>query len=138
MAAAAAEFASRLLRAHNRHVPRGFQRLSDHHLPAGDGCAFSQQHHSGEPAGSDLAEPLEVLQLRHTAGLREQLHPVQPVAVQPRWLYPRMDFVESPKSQWSGRYSWGSEVQKSGGLSITGTKITTGYEQYLGTNTRIL
>ena len=50
----------------------------------------------------------------------------------------RMDFVESPKSQWSGRYSWGAEVQKSGGLSITGTKITTGYEQYLGTNTRIL
>jgi hypothetical protein len=50
----------------------------------------------------------------------------------------RMDFVESPKSQWSGRYSWGSEVQKSLGLSITGTKVTTGYEQYLGSNTRIL
>ncbi|HEV1283847.1 MAG TPA: TonB-dependent receptor [Bryobacteraceae bacterium] len=50
----------------------------------------------------------------------------------------RMDFVESAKSQWSGRYSWGSEVQKSGGLTITGTKITTGYEQYLGSNTRIL
>lgn len=50
----------------------------------------------------------------------------------------RMDFVESAKSQWSGRYSWGSEVQKSGGLSITGSKITTGYEQYLGSNTRIL
>src|SRR3984885_7503293 len=50
----------------------------------------------------------------------------------------RMDFVESAKSQWSGRYSWGSEVQKNGGLTITGTKITTGYEQYLGSNTRIL
>jgi len=50
----------------------------------------------------------------------------------------RMDFVESAKSQWSGRYSWGSEVQKNGALSITGTKITTGYEQYLGSNTRIL
>jgi len=50
----------------------------------------------------------------------------------------RMDFVESAKSQWSGRYSWGSEVQKNGGLSITGTKVTTGYEQYLGSNTRIL
>ncbi len=50
----------------------------------------------------------------------------------------RMDFVESPKSQWSGRYSWGSEVQKQGALSITGSKITTGYEQYLGSNTRIL
>lgn len=50
----------------------------------------------------------------------------------------RMDFVESSKSQWSGRYSWGSEVQKNGGLTITGTKITTGYEQYLGSNTRVL
>src|SRR5271154_1111166 len=50
----------------------------------------------------------------------------------------RMDFVESAKSTWSGRYSWGSEVQKNGGLSITGTKVTTGYEQYLGSNTRIL
>jgi hypothetical protein len=50
----------------------------------------------------------------------------------------RMDFNESSKSQWSGRYSWGSEVQKSGGLSITGTKVTTGDEQYLGTNTRSL
>jgi hypothetical protein len=50
----------------------------------------------------------------------------------------RMDFVESPKSQWSGRYSWGDENLKTGGLSITGTKVTTNYEQYLGSNTRIL
>jgi hypothetical protein len=50
----------------------------------------------------------------------------------------RMDYIESAKSQWTGRYSWGSEVQKAGGLSITGTKVTTGYEQYLGSNTRIL
>jgi len=50
----------------------------------------------------------------------------------------RMDFVESAKSQWTGRYSWGSEVMKQGGLSITGSKVTSGYEQYLGSNTRIL
>jgi hypothetical protein len=50
----------------------------------------------------------------------------------------RMDFVESTKSTWSGRYSWGSEVQKNGGLSITGSKVTSGYEQYMGSNTRIL
>ena len=49
-----------------------------------------------------------------------------------------MDYVESAKSQWSGRYSWGTEVQKQQALSITGSKITTGYEQYLGSNTRIL
>ena len=50
----------------------------------------------------------------------------------------RMDFVESPKSQWTGRYSWGSENQASTGISITGSKIITGYEQYLGTNTRTI
>jgi hypothetical protein len=50
----------------------------------------------------------------------------------------RMDYIESSKSNWAGRYSWCSEVQKTGGLSITGTKVTTGCEQYLGSNTRIL
>ncbi|MBV8827816.1 MAG: hypothetical protein JO108_01160, partial [Acidobacteriaceae bacterium] len=48
----------------------------------------------------------------------------------------RMDFVESAKSQWSGRYSWGDEDQATTGISITGSKILTNYEQYLGTNTR--
>jgi hypothetical protein len=50
----------------------------------------------------------------------------------------RMDYVESSKSQWGGRYSWCSEVQKNTSLSITGTKVTTGCEQYLGSNTRII
>src|SRR4051812_27545020 len=50
----------------------------------------------------------------------------------------RMDFVESAKSQWSGRYSWGDENQASTGISITGSKILTNNEQYLATNTRTL
>ncbi len=50
----------------------------------------------------------------------------------------RMDFVESARSQWTGRYSWGDENQASTGISITGSKILTNYEQYLGTNTRTL
>ena len=49
-----------------------------------------------------------------------------------------MDLVESSKSQWTGRYSWGDENQSSTGLSITGSKILTNYEQYLGSNTRTL
>jgi hypothetical protein len=48
----------------------------------------------------------------------------------------RMDFVESVKSQWTGRYSWGDENQANTGINITGSKILTNYEQYLGTNTR--
>jgi hypothetical protein len=50
----------------------------------------------------------------------------------------RMDFVESDKSQWTGRYSWGDENQANTGISITGSKILTNYEQYLGTNTRTI
>jgi hypothetical protein len=50
----------------------------------------------------------------------------------------RLDFVESTKSQWSGRYSWGDENQASQGINLDGTKILTNYEQYMGSNTRIL
>jgi len=48
----------------------------------------------------------------------------------------RMDFIESAKSQWTGRYSWGTEVQSNDTINVSGAKITTGYEQYLGSNTR--
>jgi hypothetical protein len=50
----------------------------------------------------------------------------------------RMDFVESAKSQWTGRFSWGDEDQSSTGISITGSKILTNYKQYLATNTRTI
>jgi hypothetical protein len=48
----------------------------------------------------------------------------------------RMDFVESPKSQWAGRYSWGDENQSNTVLTLDGTKILTNFEQYMGSNTR--
>jgi Carboxypeptidase regulatory-like domain/TonB dependent receptor len=47
----------------------------------------------------------------------------------------RMDWNQSSKSQWTGRYSEGNEDQSSQGPSITGSKILTNYDQYLGTNT---
>ena len=50
----------------------------------------------------------------------------------------RMDFVESSKSQWTGRYSWGAEDQSTQSINVSGSKLTVGYEQYLGSNTRIL
>jgi hypothetical protein len=50
----------------------------------------------------------------------------------------RLDFVESAKSQWTGRYSWGDEVQSQQTINVSGAKITTNYEQYMGSNTRIL
>ena len=48
----------------------------------------------------------------------------------------RMDFIESSKSQWMGRYNWGDENQVTQGLGLAGTKVLTNYEQYTGTNTR--
>ena len=48
----------------------------------------------------------------------------------------RMDYIESSKSQWSGRYSWGDENQSNSGLSLDGTTVLTNYEQYMGSNTR--
>jgi Carboxypeptidase regulatory-like domain len=50
----------------------------------------------------------------------------------------RMDYVESSKSTWSGRYSWGDENESSPGLNLNGTKLVTNLEQYMGTNTRVL
>jgi hypothetical protein len=50
----------------------------------------------------------------------------------------RGDFIESTNSQWTGRYSWGDESQSNTGISITGSKILTNYDQYLVTNTRTI
>jgi Carboxypeptidase regulatory-like domain len=48
----------------------------------------------------------------------------------------RMDYNQSSKSQWMGRYSWGDENQSTQGLNRTGTKILTNYEQYAASNTQ--
>jgi hypothetical protein len=48
----------------------------------------------------------------------------------------RLDFNESSKSQWMGRYNWGDENQSTQGLNLAGTKVLTNYEQYTGSNTR--
>ena len=50
----------------------------------------------------------------------------------------RMDFVESSKSQWFGRYSWGDENQTNEALKLNGTAIITNFNQYVGSNTRVL
>ena len=48
----------------------------------------------------------------------------------------RMDFIESSKSEWMGRYNWGDENQSSQGINLAGQKLLTNYEQYTGSNTR--
>jgi hypothetical protein len=48
-----------------------------------------------------------------------------------------MDFAESSKSQWFGRYSWGDENQLNQALYLNGFQVLTNVEQYMGTNIRI-
>ena len=50
----------------------------------------------------------------------------------------RMDWNESSRSQWSGRYSWGDEVQFNAGLKLNGAQVLTNVEQYMGSNTRTI
>src|SRR5581483_2142857 len=50
----------------------------------------------------------------------------------------RFDFVESSKSQWFGRYSWGDENQLTEALRLNGAKIITNFNQYVASNTRVL
>src|SRR3989441_10111916 len=51
-------------------------------------------------------------------------------------LVMRLDYNESSKSQWMGRYSWGDENQTTQTLNLAGTKVITNYEQYTASNTR--
>ncbi len=51
-------------------------------------------------------------------------------------LVTRLDYNESSKSQWMGRYSWGDENQTTQALNLAGTKVITNYEQYSASNTR--
>ena len=50
----------------------------------------------------------------------------------------RLDYVESSKSTWAGRYSWSDENESTPGLTQSGGKLVTNLEQYMGSNTRIL
>jgi hypothetical protein len=50
----------------------------------------------------------------------------------------RLDYIESAKSSWFGRYSWDDENILDQGLALAGTKILTNNEQYVGSNTRVL
>jgi hypothetical protein len=48
----------------------------------------------------------------------------------------RGDFIESEKSSWAGRYSWGDEGQIDPGLRLNGTKLITQVKQVMASNTR--
>jgi len=49
----------------------------------------------------------------------------------------RFDFIESSKSNWAGRYSWGDEFQLEESLRLNGEKIITRFRQWMASNTRV-
>lgn len=49
----------------------------------------------------------------------------------------RVDWVESDKSSWFGRYSWTNESSLSPALSLAGNSLATNGKQYMISNTRV-
>ncbi|MCW5982369.1 MAG: TonB-dependent receptor [Bryobacteraceae bacterium] len=49
----------------------------------------------------------------------------------------RFDFIESASSNWSGRYTWGDEVEQNEALRLNGTAIITQTKQWMVSNTRV-
>ncbi len=50
----------------------------------------------------------------------------------------RIDLLESTKSTWFGRYSWGTELQSQEALKLNGSKVLTDVDQEMIANTRVL
>src|SRR5262245_41086865 len=53
-------------------------------------------------------------------------------------LTSRVDFTESSKSTWYGRYSWTDESIDTGGLQLNGTIVATSAHQMVVDNARVL
>ncbi len=49
----------------------------------------------------------------------------------------RIDWVESAKSSWFGRYSWSDESSLTPSLSLAGNSLSTNAKQYMISNTRV-
>jgi hypothetical protein len=50
----------------------------------------------------------------------------------------RLDFVESSRSNWAARFSWGDETQIAPALYLNGTKLLTTVKQLMLSNTRVV
>ena len=117
-----------------------FSGLADH-LRSQDEGAVPRKYHSRRPHRPDLEEAVAILRSRQRSRRRSLANNFVRSDSSPLnrdGFVLRMDFIESTKSQWTGRYSWGDENQATQGLTLDGTKIVTNYEQYMGSNTRIL
>jgi hypothetical protein len=73
-----------------------------------------------------------------SAGLRRNHQIARSLPIDRDQFVVRGDWVESSKSNWFGRYSWGDENQLTSQLFQNGDKIITTFDQYMVSNTRVL
>ncbi|MBM3782844.1 MAG: carboxypeptidase regulatory-like domain-containing protein [Acidobacteria bacterium] len=73
-----------------------------------------------------------------SAGLRRNHQIARSLPIDRDQFVVRGDWVESSKSTWFGRYSWGDENQLTSQLFQNGDKIITNFDQYMVSNTRVL
>lgn len=73
-----------------------------------------------------------------SAGLKRNHQIARSLPIDRDQFVTRGDWVESSKSNWFGRYSWGDENQLTSQLFQNGDKIITTFDQYMVSNTRVL
>jgi hypothetical protein len=73
----------------------------------------------------------------NTTALANNFQQAQPRQIDKDQFTLRVDFAESPNSQWFGRYSWTDEVNYNSGLKLNGTTLYTVARQYMISNTRV-
>src|SRR3954470_13611693 len=122
-------------------APRIYDPLS--HVLAADGKTITATPFPGNILPANRISPIskDLLEFYRTPTLPGAVNNfVEPLA-RPQnrdQFILRLDYVESSRSTWTGRYSWGDENESSPGLNQNGTKLVTNLEQYMGTNTRVL
>jgi len=74
----------------------------------------------------------------NTATVSNNLQTPQKTSIDKNQFNQRIDFNESAKSQWFGRYSWTDEFTVLPQLPLSGTTVYTNSRQYMISNTRVL
>jgi hypothetical protein len=73
----------------------------------------------------------------NTGSFNSNLQEQDPLVINKDQYTERIDFVENAKSNWYGRFSWGSELQSQASVGGTGNNVSTQPNQQMISNTRI-
>jgi len=125
--------------------PKGTQGIFDPRTRVNNGGVITAQPFSGNIIPTNRIHPISAKLIEFypaanlaSANLTNNFVQAQGRPINRDQFVGRMDFVESSNSQWTGRYSWGDENQLTEGLRLNGAAILTNFNQYMGSNTRVL